>query len=322
MQIANISITTPVILAPMAGITDRPFRQICRKMGAGLAVGEMLSANPLVWKTEKSRLRMDHTGESGIRSVQIAGCDPELMAQAAQHNVANGAQIIDINMGCPAKKVNKKLAGSALLQNPALVEQILKAVVNAVDVPVTLKIRTGWDPDHKNGVQIAQIAEGNQIQALAVHGRTRACLFKGEAEFDTIKAIKQSVSIPVIANGDITSASKAKYVMDHTGADAVMIGRGAQGRPWIFREIAHFLATGEHIAKPELAEIRQIVLQHIAELHQFYGEGKGLRIARKHVGWYLKELEDKGEYRQQFNSIESAPEQLDSLSSYFDHLAN
>jgi len=306
----------------MAGITDRPFRKICRELGAGLAVGEMLSSNPEVWDTEKSRLRMDHTGETGIRSVQIAGCDPELMAQAAQLNVENGADIIDINMGCPAKKVNKKLAGSALLQDPKLVEQILCKVVNSVSVPVTLKIRTGWSPDNRNGVQIAQIAEQAGIQALAVHGRTRACMFKGEAEFKTIRDIKQNVSIPVIANGDICTADRALKVLNFTGADAIMVGRGAQGNPWIFREINELLQTGQVTTKPSTAEIRDMMLNHVQAIHEFYGDEKGYRTARKHVIWYLKTLADESDFRREFTAIDSAEGQLDSLSSFFDNLIN
>jgi tRNA-dihydrouridine synthase B len=231
----------------MAGVTDRPFRQLCKNMGAGLVVSEMLSSNPKVWNTTKSQLRMNHQGESGIRSVQIAGSEPSLMAQAAQFNVDNGAQIIDINMGCPAKKVNKKFAGSALLQQPELVEAIVKAVVAAVTVPVTLKIRTGWDTDNRNGVQIAQIAEANGIQSLAVHGRTRACMYKGNAEYDTIRKIKETISIPVIANGDIMSVDDAKEVLRYTGADGIMIGRGAQGNPWIFRQISHFFQNHQSL---------------------------------------------------------------------------
>ncbi len=320
MQIASYTLSAPVILAPMAGITDRPYRQLCRQMGCGLAVGEMLSANPDVWETDKSRLRMDISGEEGIKSVQIAGSDPELMAKAAQFNVANGADIVDINMGCPAKKVNKKLAGSALLKDHTLVEKILQAVVDAVDVPVTLKIRTGWDEENRNGVEIAKIAEQNNIKALAVHGRTRTCLFKGNAEYDTIKAIKKSISIPVIANGDITSPEKAKFVMDYTGADAVMVGRGSQGNPWIFKAITHYLATGKHHSPPSLEEIRDTVLSHVSQLHQLYGEAKGYRIARKHVGWYIKAWSLSSDYRQQFNAIEAATEQLDSLHNFFDNI--
>jgi tRNA-dihydrouridine synthase B len=322
MQIGNYKLSNPLVLAPMAGVTDRPFRQICRQYGAGLAVGEMLSSNPKLWATEKSKFRMDHTGETGIRSVQIAGCDPDLMAAAAQHNVSTGAQIIDINMGCPAKKVNKKLAGSALLQDPVLVEKILQAVVNAVDVPVSLKIRTGWDPENRNGVQIAKIAEQAGIQALTVHGRTRACLFKGEAEFETIQQIKQSISIPVIANGDICSPERAKQVLNLTGADAIMIGRGAQGRPWLFNQINHYLEHGEVPERPSIREIGDLVIRHIDAMHQFYGNEKGYRMARKHVAWYLKELNAMDGYRKEFNAIVDATEQLDSLNLFFENLVN
>lgn len=317
MRIGPYQLDNPVILAPMAGVTDLPFRQLCMELGAGLTVSEMLSSNPRVWQTKKSQARMGHADEPGIKAVQIAGCEPELMAHAAQHNVANGAQIIDINMGCPAKKVNKKLAGSALLQYPELVSEILHAVVNAVSVPVTLKIRTGWDPDHRNGVEIAQLAEQAGIQALAVHGRTRACMFKGNAEFDTIRAIKQAVTIPVIANGDIRHPEKAKAVLDYTGADAIMIGRGAQGNPWLFREIAHYLATGEHLAKPSATEVRRVVCEHVRKLHQHYGEFSGVRIARKHVGWYLQEQQPASEFRRHFVAIENADEQLEALATFF-----
>tara|TARA_Y100000588_G_scaffold51036_3_gene48079 strand:+ start:37789 stop:38634 length:846 start_codon:yes stop_codon:yes gene_type:complete len=278
----------------------------------------MLSSNPKVWRTAKSMGRMDHSGESGIRSVQIAGADPELMAQAAQFNVSNGAQIIDINMGCPAKKVNKKLAGSALLQYPELVEAIVKAVVNAVDVPVTLKIRTGWDVDNRNGVEIAAIAEHNGIQSLAVHGRTRACMYKGNAEYDTIRAVKRSVSIPVVANGDITSPHKAQQVLEYTGADAIMVGRAAQGRPWIFREIDHYLKTGTLLAPPELGEVRSILMEHLTNLHQFYGEPMGARIARKHVGWYLHAHDENGQFRRVFNALETPQQQVEALNEYFE----
>lgn len=321
MQIGPYQLENNLMLAPMAGVTDRPFRQLCKRLGAGLVVSEMLSSNPKVWNSEKSKQRMNHRGESGIRSVQIAGADPELMAEAAQFNVNNGAQIVDINMGCPAKKVNKKMAGSALLQFPDQVEAIIKAVVAAVDVPVTLKIRTGWDPDHRNGVDIARIAERNGIQSLAVHGRTRACMYKGDAEYDTIRAIKQAVSIPVVANGDITCARKAKQVLEHTGADALMIGRGAQGNPWIFREILHFLQTGEQLAPPTLTEVRQVMLEHVNNVHQFYGDFMGARIARKHVGWYLAERDKERRFRATFNAIEEAQAQLDALNLYFDELA-
>lgn len=321
MRIGPYQLDNNVICAPMAGVTDFTFRELCRRFGAGLAVSEMMSSNPLVWQSEKSLKRMTHADETGLRSVQIAGADPQQMAEAAQFNVEHGAQIIDINMGCPAKKVNKKLAGSALLQYPELVEQIIQAVVGAVDVPVTLKIRTGWDPEHKNGVQIARLAEDNGIQALAVHGRTKACMYKGDAEYDTIRAIKQAVSIPVVANGDITSAQKARFVLDYTGADAIMIGRAAQGRPWIFREVVHYLTTGQELPPPALQEVRQILLEHVRGLHQLYGDVLGPRIARKHVGWYLAEQDSAGLFRSEFNGIEDALQQIDALNQYFEQLA-
>ncbi|RDV24892.1 tRNA dihydrouridine synthase DusB [Alteromonas aestuariivivens] len=320
MRIGPYILENNLMLAPMAGVTDRPFRQLCRRMGAGLVVSEMLSSNPKVWNTAKSMQRMDHSGEEGIRSVQIAGADPELMAQAAQFNVANGAQIIDINMGCPAKKVNKKLAGSALLQYPELVESIVKAVVAAVDVPVTLKIRTGWDQDNRNGVDIARIAQENGIQSLAVHGRTRACMYNGEAEYDTIRAIKAAVTIPVVANGDITSPQKALQVLSYTGADGIMIGRGAQGNPWIFKQIQHYLDTGEHLGEPPLAEQHEVLHEHVANVHAFYGVPSGVRIARKHVGWYLSEHDKDRQFRKTFNGIEEASDQLRALDDYFQAL--
>ena len=285
-----------------------------------MAVSEMLLANPDVWDTQKTRMRMDHSAETGLRSVQIAGADPEMMAFAARYNVEQGAQIVDINMGCPAKKVNKKLAGSALLRQPDLVRSICQAVVNAVEVPVTLKIRTGWDPDNRNGEEIARIAEDCGIAALAVHGRTRACLYKGEAEYDTIRAIKQAVSIPVVANGDIDSPEKARYVLDYTGVDAVMIGRAAQGRPWIFREIRHFLETGTKLPPPDREEVRTLMNEHVTNLHQFYGAYLGARIARKHVGWYLDEEEAGREFRKHFNALDCADAQLEALEAYFDGL--
>jgi tRNA-dihydrouridine synthase B len=321
VRIGPYQLSNNVICAPMAGVTDYTFRELCRRFGAGLAVSEMMSSNPLVWQSEKSLNRMTHGDESGLRSVQIAGSDPDQMAEAAVFNVEHGAQIIDINMGCPAKKVNKKLAGSALLQYPELVEQIIQAVVKAVSVPVTLKIRTGWDTDNRNGVQIARIAEENGIQCLAVHGRTKACMYKGEAEYDTIRVIKQAVSIPVIANGDITSPQKARFVLDYTGADAIMIGRAAQGRPWIFREVVHYLATGELLAPPDLQQVRDIMLEHVQGLHQLYGEVLGPRIARKHVGWYLAEHDAEGAFRSEFNGIEQQQTQLDALWNYFEQLA-
>lgn len=285
-----------------------------------MAVSEMLLANPDVWDTQKTRMRMDHSAEGGLRSVQIAGADPEMMAFAARYNVEQGAQIVDINMGCPAKKVNKKLAGSALLRVPDQVKAICRAVVDAVEVPVTLKIRTGWDPDNRNGVDIARIAEDCGIAALAVHGRTRACLYRGEAEYDTIRAIKQAVSIPVVANGDIDSPEKARYVLDYTGVDAVMIGRAAQGRPWIFREIRHFLETGTKLPPPEREEVRTLMNEHVTNLHRFYGAYLGARIARKHVGWYLDEEETGREFRKHFNALDCADAQLEALEAYFDGL--
>jgi len=320
MRIGTYTLDNNLMLAPMAGVTDRPFRQLCRRLGAGLVVSEMLSSNPRVWNTAKSMQRMDHSGESGIRSVQIAGADPDLMAEAAKFNVANGAQIIDINMGCPAKKVNKKLAGSALLQYPDLVESIVRSVVDAVSVPVTLKIRTGWDTDNRNGVEIARIAQENGIQSLAVHGRTRACMYKGFAEYDTIRNIKQAVSIPVVANGDITSPEKAREVLEYTEADALMIGRGAQGNPWIFREVSHFLNTGERLAPPSLMEQHSVLKEHVTAVHAFYGEENGVRIARKHVGWYLMEHDKDRQFRKVFNALESAEEQLQAIDHYFNNV--
>ncbi|USD65442.1 tRNA dihydrouridine synthase DusB [Vibrio sp. SCSIO 43136] len=322
MKIGNYQLDNNLIVAPMAGVTDRPFRELCLRYGAGMAVSEMMSSNPKVWNTAKSQQRMVHEGESGIRSVQIAGADPQLMAQAAQHSVENGAQIIDINMGCPAKKVNKKLAGSALLQYPDIIEQILTAVVNAVDVPVTLKTRTGWNTDNKNCVEIAKMAEGCGIQALALHGRTKACMYKGEAEYDSIRAVKASISIPVIANGDIDSPEKAKKVLEYTGADALMIGRPAQGRPWIFQEIQHYLENGTTMPELPTEEVKSIMLGHVAALHEFYGEYLGPRIARKHVGWYLKEQDQAGEFRRTFNAIDAAELQLEALTGYFENVAS
>ncbi|MGY2575719.1 tRNA dihydrouridine synthase DusB [Vibrio sp. C8] len=322
MKIGNYQLKNNLIVAPMAGVTDRPFRELCLQYGAGMAVSEMMSSNPALWNTDKSKNRMVHEGESGIRSVQIAGSDPQLMADAAQFSVENGAQIIDINMGCPAKKVNKKLAGSALLRFPDLIEEILKTVVDAVNVPVTLKTRTGWDTDNKNCVYIAQLAENCGIQALALHGRTRACMYKGEAEYNSIKAAKEAISIPVIANGDIDSPEKAKYVLEYTGADALMIGRPAQGRPWIFQEIRHYLENGTTMPDLPLEEVKSIMLGHVTALHGFYGEYLGPRIARKHVGWYLKEHEEASEFRRTFNAIEAASLQLEALEGYFDNVAS
>lgn len=316
-NIGNYSIEKPVILAPMAGVTDLPFRRLCHQHGAGLVVSEMVTSDVRLWDTNKSRMRLVHDAEVSPRSVQIAGADPEMMAQAAQQNVMLGAQIIDINMGCPAKKVLNKAAGSALLRDEALVRKILESVVSSVDVPVTLKIRTGWSEDERNGLNVARIAEQSGIQALAVHGRTRACKFKGKVEYDTIAKIKQSIAIPVFANGDIHDAQSAKHVLDYTGADAVMIGRAAQGKPWIFQEINHYLEHNEQLLAPTKEEIRNIVLNHVKALHNFYGCYMGIRIARKHVGWYLQTLADTTPFRSQFNRIEDAQEQLDLLNEFF-----
>lgn len=315
MRIGQYELKNRIFLAPMAGITDQPFRRLCHQLGAGLTFSEMMSTNPDVWHTEKSKLRLAHHHEIGINAVQIAGSDPTEMAEAAKVNVAYGAQIIDINMGCPAKKVNKKMAGSALLREPDLVASILSAVVNAVEVPVTLKIRTGWDPEHRNCLEIAHIAEQSGVSALTIHGRTRACLFNGEAEYDSIKAVKQAVSIPIIANGDIDSAEKAQFVLDYTGADAVMVGRGSYGRPWLFQEINTFL-TQKQIPTLSLEEKSQLMFKHIQDLHQFYGEEKGYRIARKHVGWYVEQLMPNSNFKRTFNALETTKAQLSALEDF------
>jgi tRNA-dihydrouridine synthase B len=317
MQLGPYTLKNNLLVAPMAGVTDRPFRQLCKKLGAGMAVSEMVSSNSLLYGSEKTLRRANHAGETEPKSVQIAGADPSMMANAARHNVDNGAQIIDINMGCPAKKVCNVMAGSALLCDESLVVRILESVVKSVSVPVTLKIRTGWDRDHRNGVTIARIAEASGIQALAVHGRTRADAYMGEAEYDTIAAIKAAVGIPVIANGDIDTPEKVKYVLDYTGADGVMIGRAAQGRPWIFREIAHFLATGEKLAEPTTAEVRDILLGHLENLYAFYGEHLGVRIARKHISWYSKGLVGGAGFRHAMNKLESVDEQINSIREFF-----
>lgn len=325
----------------MAGVTDLPFRRLCKSMGAGVVVGEMVTSDPSLRQSRKSQLRLRHDDEPGLRVVQIAGGDATMLAEAAQYNVDNGAQVIDINMGCPAKKVCKKAAGSALLKDPQLVEEILTAVVKAVDVPVTLKIRTGWDKQNKNALHIAALAEQAGIQSLAVHGRTRECKYLGEAEYETIAQVKQSVSIPVLANGDITTPQKAKQVLSYTGADGLMIGRAAQGRPWIFREILYYLENGELLPEIEVAEVEKILLTHIAALHEFYGELQGVRIARKHTGWYLNSCRELNRFRKldgdeqsteidecnrvellaplikKFNQIVSAEQQLDVLADFF-----
>ena len=320
MQIGPYQLTNNLVLAPMAGVTDRPFRQLCRAMGAGLAVSEMVSSNSLLWGSEKTRRRADHQGEPEPRSVQVMGADPATMAQAARYNADNGAQIIDINMGCPAKKVCNVMAGSALLRDEPLVARILAAVIDAVDVPVTLKIRTGWDKGQRNGVAVARIAEQAGVAALAVHGRTRACGYSGEAEYDTIRAIKSAVSIPVIANGDIDSPEKARRVLRDTGADGIMIGRAAQGRPWIFRQVHHYLEAGELLPDPGLEEIRDILLDHLRNLYAFYGEHTGVRVARKHIAWYSKGQPHGAAFRQAVNRVVQAQEQIEMVETFFDRL--
>ena len=306
------------LLAPMAGVTDLPFRRLCRSLGAALAAGEMLSADPRLWGTKESRRRRDHSGEAEPRVVQIAGGDPGEMADAARRNVDAGAQIIDINMGCPAKKVCNRDAGSALLRDEALVGAILDATVRAVEVPITLKIRTGWSREQPNGVAVARIAESAGVQALAVHGRSRACRFEGQAEYDTVAAIKQAVRIPVIANGDIDSGSKAAEVIRNTGVDGVMIGRAAQGRPWIFREIEALLAGNPAPAEPSASETRDIITIHLRDLYAFYGVEAGVRIARKHIGWYCRDRPHAQAFRQSIMQVDSAERQLDAVRAFFD----
>ncbi len=320
IQIGPYTLPNNLFLAPMAGVTDRPFRQLCRRLGAGMAVSEMITANKTLWASKKSLLRANHDGEPEPRSVQIAGADPVMLAEAAQHNVEQGAHIIDINMGCPAKKVCNVMAGSALLQNERLVADILESVVNAVDVPVTLKIRTGWDPEHRNGINVARIAQESGIQALAVHGRTRACAYKGDAEYDTIAEIKSALHIPVIANGDITSPEKAKQVLEYTGVDGLMIGRAAQGNPWIFKQILHYLDQGEHLALPARKEVRQTLIEHLHTLYDFYGDYTGVRMARKHIAWYSKGLRDGNAFRQHMNTLEHPQQQIDYTEQFFAQL--
>jgi tRNA-dihydrouridine synthase B len=318
VKIGPIVLKNNLIVAPMAGVTDRPFRSLCKRMGAGMAVSEMVASNSLLWGSEKTIRRGNHEGEVEPKVIQIAGADPAMMAEAAQYNVDRGADIIDINMGCPAKKICNVYAGSALLQDEPLVARIVDAVVRAVNVPVTLKIRTGWNKDNRNALSIARIAEAHGIQALAMHGRTRACMYTGDAEYDTIRAVKRSVAIPVIANGDVTTPEKAKFVLEYTGADAVMIGRAAQGRPWIFREIEHFLATGAHLAPPEVVEIREVLAGHLDDLYLFYGRERGTRVARKHISWYTKGLKNSAVFRARMNTLETAELQLEAVARFFD----
>ncbi|GMR07860.1 MAG: tRNA dihydrouridine synthase DusB [Gammaproteobacteria bacterium] len=320
MQIGPYQLPNNLVLAPMAGVTDRPFRQLCRRLGAGMAVSEMVSSNSLLWGSEKTRRRANHEGETEPKSVQIAGADPAMMAEAARYNAGLGAQIIDINMGCPAKKVCNVMAGSALLQDELLVARIVAAVVAAVDIPVTLKIRTGWDTQSRNGLNIARIAESAGIKALSVHGRTRACGYNGHAEYDTIRAIKKAVNMPIIANGDITTAEKARDVLEYTGVDGIMIGRAAQGRPWIFREIDHFLKTGSKLAPPTIEEVRSILMEHLEDLYSFYGEFTGVRMARKHISWYSRGHRYGAVFRNTVNRVETIKEQLAMTHEFFDQL--
>lgn len=317
MRIAPYTLPNPLILAPMAGVTDRPFRHLCRQLGAGLLVSEMVTSDTRLWNSRKSRQRLDHSGEPGPISVQIAGGEPLMMAEAARANVERGAQIIDINMGCPAKKVCKRAAGSALLCDPDLVARILDAVVAAVDVPVTLKIRTGPSPEQRNAVTIARLAEQAGIRALAIHGRTRADRFNGQAEFDTLRQVVAAVSIPVIANGDIDSPQKAQRILETTGAGGIMIGRAAQGNPWIFRDTLHYLEHGRLPPAPLVEEVRERVLAHLTDLHAFYGEYSGVRIARKHLGWYTQHLPGGEDFRRGFNNLEKAGQQRRAIKQFF-----
>src|SRR6056300_581067 len=320
MRIGPYTLKNNIIVAPMAGVTDRPFRQLCKKYGAGMAVSEMVTSNSLLYGSSKTIRRTNHEGEVDPISVQIAGADPKMMAEAAEYNADKGAQIIDINMGCPAKKICNVMAGSALLQHEDLVKKILESVVKASPVPVTLKIRTGWDKQHKNAINIAKIAESSGIQALAIHGRTRACHYTGEAEYETIAAVKNEISIPVIANGDITTPEKALEVLRQTSADAVMIGRAAQGRPWIFREIDHFIKTGNHLMPPTIDEVEKTTLEHVIDLYDFYGEESGLRVARKHISWYTKGFKNSAMFRSKMNTIDNTSEQINYIKEFFQSL--
>ena len=320
MYIGPYQLPNNLIVAPMAGVTDRPFRTLCKYFGAGHAVSEMMTADKTLRMSKKSLYRANFDGELAPISAQIAGSDPEQLAEAARYQVANGAQIVDINMGCPAKKVCNKLAGSALLQDEDLVARILDTVVAAVDVPVTLKTRLGFLNGQENILRVAKRAEQAGIAALALHGRTREDMYLNTARYDLIKQVKESIQIPLIANGDIDSPEKAQYVLEYTGADAIMIGRAAQGRPWIFREIAHYLTTGKHLAAPEIVEVKQVLLNHLTELYQFYGEYSGCRIARKHIAWYTKGLRSSNEFRQKMYQVENTAEQAKVVMAYFDQL--
>jgi len=317
LRIGPRALQNNLILAPMAGVTDRPFRQLCRELGAGMTVSEMASADPRLRQTRKSRLRRDHSGEAGPRSVQIAGADPAMLADAARFNVDNGAEIIDINMGCPAKKVCNVLAGSALLRDEALVGRILAAVVRAVDVPVTLKIRTGRNPENRNAMTVARIAQDSGISMLTVHGRSRACGYSGTAEHDTVHAIKRAVSIPVIANGDIRSPQEAARVLRRTGVDGLMVGRAAQGNPWIFRELEHYLTTGNLLDGPDDDEVRTVLVRHLENLYEFYGEFTGVRVARKHIAWYCRDRAGCDQLRGRVNRADQALLQLRMVEDFF-----
>ncbi|MCK5668671.1 MAG: tRNA dihydrouridine synthase DusB [Gammaproteobacteria bacterium] len=320
MRIGPYTLDNNLLLAPMAGVTDKPFRQLCKMYGAGLAVSEMVASDPTLWNSKKSLLRLNHYEEESPRTVQIVGADPQAMANAAQYNVDLGAQIIDINMGCPARKVCNVFSGSALMQDETLVASILESVVDAVDVPVTLKIRTGWNKQNKNAVKIAQIAENSGIQMLTVHGRTRACGFSGDAEYRTIREVKAHVSIPVIANGDINTPEKAVEILNVSGTDGIMLGRAALGNPWIFNEINHFLKTGTHLSRPRVKEIQQVMLQHLNGLYELYGEYTGVRVARKHVGWYSKHLQSGEVLRSSLNKTETVESQLLVIENYFNSI--
>jgi tRNA-dihydrouridine synthase B len=322
MRVGSRTLRNNLFVAPMAGVTDRPFRQLCKKFGAGLAVSEMVASNSLLWGSPKTRRRANHEGEVDPISVQIAGADPEMMAEAARYNVAQGAQIIDINMGCPAKKVCNTMAGSALLKDEALVGRILEAVVKAVDVPVTLKFRTGWDAANRNALRVTKIAEDSGVQLLSLHGRTRACGFSGRAEYDTIREVKRSTRLPVVANGDIATPEEAKQVLEHTGADGIMIGRAAQGRPWIFREIDHYLSTGERLPPPLVSEIHSVMVAHLQDLYAFYGLETGVKVARKHISWYTKGLAGSASFRHRMNQLETCQEQLDEVDLFFEQLGH
>lgn len=320
MKIGDLSIKNNLFLAPMAGVTDRPFRMLCKKLGAGVAVSEMVTSNSLLYGSEKTIQRANLEGEVDPISVQIAGADPKMMGDAARYNQDRGAQIIDINMGCPAKKICNVMAGSALLKHEKLVEEILNSVVSSVTIPVTLKIRTGWDRENKNAIKIAKIAENSGIKALAIHGRTRACLYHGHAEYDTIAEVKQNIKIPVIANGDITTPQKAKFVLNYTKADGIMIGRAAQGRPWIFREIDFYLKNNKELELPTIQEIQDTTIEHVNDLYNFYGELKGVRIARKHISWYTKGLKNSAQFRFNMNQIEDVRKQQTAINDYFEQL--